>query len=109
MPPLISLVVFFFPGLNFFGVFVCEAYLLVEICLYEIESFPAGLEEDIVKFRDHRDHAQRLGQLPQNDQYHIDHLGEYLLIYCEEGYDYGKGVVLDTVEILHCLIPKGRP
>ena len=28
-------------------------------------------------------------------------------MYHEEGYDYGKGVVLNMVELLHCILPKG--
>ena len=66
---------FFFPDLDFFGFFICEAYLLVEIFLDELESFPAGLEEDVVKFRERLSHAQRLEQIPQSDWYHINHWG----------------------------------
>ena len=100
---------FFFPGLGFFGVFICEADLLVEIRLDEPESFPSGLEKDVVKFCDCRARAQRLEQLPGSDQYHIDHRMEYFSVYCEEAYDNGKGVVLDAAEILCCLLPEGCP
>ena len=37
---------FFCPGLEFFGVFICEADPVVEIFLDELESSPAGLKED---------------------------------------------------------------
>ena len=49
LPIQISLVIFSFPGFEFFGVFICEADLLVEILLDELESFPAGLEGAVVK------------------------------------------------------------
>ena len=31
------------------------------------------------------------------------------MIDCEEGYNYGKKFVIDTVDILSCYLPKGRP
>ena len=61
-----------FPGLDFFRIFICEADLLVEISLDELESFPAGLEENFVKFRDCSARAQRLKQIPLSDRYHIN-------------------------------------
>ena len=76
---------FFFPGIDFIVAFICEAYLLVEICLDELESFPAGLEEDIIEFWDRRARAQRIEQLPRSDRPHINHRGEYFPIYHEEG------------------------
>ena len=38
----------FFPGLDFFGVFICKVDLLIETRLDELEIFPAGLEEDVL-------------------------------------------------------------
>ena len=63
---------FFFPGLDLSGIFICEADLLVEISLDELEIIPAGLEDDFVKFRDRCDRVQPLEQPPQSDQLHID-------------------------------------
>ena len=51
---------FFFPGLDFFRIFICEADLLVEIFLDELEFFPSGLEEDVIKLCDRRVYAQRI-------------------------------------------------
>ena len=62
---------FFFPGLEFFGVLIRKADLLVEIFLDELKSFPAVPEEDVVKFRDCRARAQRLEQIPRIDRSHI--------------------------------------
>ena len=41
---------FFFlsPGLDLIGVFICGADLLVEIRLDDLESFPAGPENDVI-------------------------------------------------------------
>ena len=64
---------FFFPGLYFFGFFIYEADIFVEICLVELENFPAGLEEDFVKFHDLRARAQHLEHPPRSDWSHIDH------------------------------------
>ena len=88
LPLQIPLVVFFFPVIDFFRAFIYEADLLVEIWLDELESFPAGLEEDVVKFRNRCARSHFLEHLPWSDWYHIDHQGYYLPIYCEEGYDY---------------------
>ena len=99
----------FFPGLEFFGVFICGADLLVKICLDELKRFPAGLEEDVVKFCDQRVRSQRLERLPRSDCSHINHWGGKFLIYNEGDYNCGKGVVINTVELLRCLISKGRP
>ena len=73
LAPTDSPCLFFFPGLDFFGVFICEAHLVVEIFLDELESFPAGLEEDVIKFRDHCARAHFLEQLPRSDLSHFDH------------------------------------
>ena len=64
---------FFFPGLDFFGYFICEAYLSVEIFLDELESFPVIHEEDVVKFRNRHARAQRFEQTLRSDRSHIDH------------------------------------
>ena len=100
---------FFFPGLDSIGEFICEADFLVEICLDKLESFPAGLGKYAVELCDRRVCAQSLEHLPISDCSHINHRGEYLPIYCEDGYNYRNGVVLDTAELLHCLLPEGRP
>ena len=42
----------FFLGLDFFRSIICEADLLIEIRFDELESLPAGLEDDVVKFHD---------------------------------------------------------
>ena len=78
-------------------------------CLDELKSFSSGLEKGVVKFRDRHARAQRLEHITWSDQYHIYHRGGYLPIYHEEDYYYNKGVVIDTVKILFCLLPKGRP
>ena len=36
-------------------------------------------------------------------------MGDYFPIYHEEGNNYGKGVVLDPLELLRCLLPKRCP
>ena len=100
---------FFSPGLEFIRAFNSEADFLVEISLHQLESFSAGLEEDVVEFRDRRSCAQSFERIPQSDRSHINHQGEYFPIYREEGYDYRRGVVLDMVKLLRCLLPKGRP
>ena len=104
----LPLFIFFFPGLDFIGVLICDTDLLVEIRLNELKSFPSGLEKDFVEFRDRRAHAQLIENLPHSDQSCINHQGEYLPIDFEEFYDYGKGVVINTVHILRCLLTKGR-
>ena len=98
----------FFPGLDFIGALIYATYILVEICVDDFKSFPSGLEKDFVEFRDRRACAQRLEQLSRSDQSRINHQGEYLPIDFEEFYDYGKGVVINTVHILRCLLTKGR-
>ena len=100
---------FLFPGLDLIGFFICDTHLLVEICLNELEGFPDGIEKDVIEFCDHRAHSQRLEQLPRSDWSHINRQREYFPIYCEDGYNYGKFFLLDTVDLLHCLIPKAYP
>ena len=63
----------------------------------ELEIFLAGIEEDVIKLCACRARAQRLEHIPRSDWSHIYNQGEYLPIYPEEGYDYSKGVVLDSV------------
>ena len=104
LTPQLPLVVFSFSGLEFFGIFICEADILFEILLNELESFPAGLEEYVIKFRNRRSHVTRLEQIPRSYWYHINHRGEYFPIYREEGYNYGKGVVLDKFKLLLCIL-----
>ena len=64
---------FFPPGLDFIRNFIYESGLLVETCLDELESFSAGLEEDVVKFRDLRARAQSLEQIQWSGWSHIYH------------------------------------
>ena len=70
---------------------------------------PAAHEEYIIKFCYYHARAQSLKHLPHIYWFHINNWGEYLQIYCEEGYNYDKGVVLDTVNLLRFLLPKGCP
>ena len=78
--------------------------IIVEIRLDELKVLPAGLEEDVIEFHNLRARAKHIQQLPLVDQSKIYHQGEWFLIYCEEGYDYGKGVVLNMVKLLRCII-----
>ena len=66
---------FFFPGLDFIRVLICEADLLVEIRLDELESFSAGLEKDVIEFRDGCACAYPLGEHLWSDWPHINHKG----------------------------------
>ena len=68
----LPLVVVLFPGIDFLGFFICKADLLVEIFLEQFESFPVGLENDVIKFRDRCVRAQSLERLPHSDRANID-------------------------------------
>ena len=63
---------FFVSDLDFFRVLICKANLSVVIFSDELESFPADLEEDVVKFVDRRASAHHLENLPQSDWSHIN-------------------------------------
>ena len=95
----------FFPGLDLIEAFICKADLLIEIRLDELERFSAGFENDVVEFRDRHAWVQYLEHIPRSDWSYINHRGQCLPIYCEEVYDYGKGVVLDTFNIMRCPLP----
>ena len=98
----LPLFIFFFPGLDFIGVLICDTDLLVEIRLNELKSFPSGLEKDFVEFRDRRAHAQLIENLPHSDQSCINHQGEHLPIYREEGYNDGK--VFLSIRSIFCAV-----
>ena len=67
LPIHILLLFFFFPGLDFISVFICNTDLLIEICLDELESFSTCLEKGVVEFYNHHACAQRLEHLPKSD------------------------------------------
>ena len=70
LPSPSSLLIFHFPGLKFIEVFILNTYLLLEIRLDELESFPSGLENDVFEFWDCRDHVQCIEELPPSDWSH---------------------------------------
>ena len=86
----ITLLIRLYQGLDFIGVFICNTDLLVEICFGWTQRFSAGLKKDISEICNCRARVHRLENLPWSYWSHIDHWGEYLLIYFEEGHDYGK-------------------
>ena len=47
--------------------------------------------------------------LPWSDWSHIDHWGEYFLIYREEGCNYGNFFIIDTVKLLQLFPHEGYP
>ena len=105
----IALLIRLYQDLDFIGVFICNTDLLVEICFGWTQRFSAGLKKDISEICNCRARVHRLENLPWSYWSHIDHWGEYLLIYFEEGHDYGKVFFLNTVKLLHCIIPEGCP
>ena len=99
----------FFRDLNYSDFSSARQIFSLKASWMNSRSFPAGLEEDVVKFCDYHAREQRHEQFPWSDRSHIYHWREYFPIYCEEGYNGGKGVVLDTLELIRCLLPQGRP
>ena len=97
---MLPLFFFSFCSLTAFRVFDCKTDLLIEIRWDELESFSAGLENNVVEFRNRCARAQCREHLSWSDQSHTNSQGDHFPIYCEEGYYYGKGVVINKVDLL---------
>ena len=100
---------FSFPGIDFIRSFIWEADPLFEIRLDELKSFPLVLKRMSLNYA----MAVPVHSVLNSSQGVIGPTliteGDYFPIYREEGYDYGKWVVLDTVGLPRCVLPKWRP
>ena len=84
----IMLLIIISPDPECIGVSICRnTYILVEIRLDELGGFYAGLEGDVIEFREFCACVHRLEQPPQSYWSHINHQGKYFPIYHDEGYD----------------------